>query len=112
MRHSGDWMTLVDDRILELLTSTETLSPSEIEDRKEINYSKSYVARRCRKLAENGLLKPLGNGIYRITEDGRLYLNGRLDTHNWIYLDEEGNPEGQAVDEPDGPSEPSIGEGA
>jgi hypothetical protein len=40
-------------------------------------------------LAENGLVKHLGNGVYVITDDGEAYLEGRLDTENWRYIDDD-----------------------
>ena len=54
-----------------------------------IRYSRQQVHRRCKKLAENGLVKDLGNGVYVITDDGEAYLDGRLDTENWRYIDED-----------------------
>jgi predicted transcriptional regulator len=45
-----------------------------------IRYSRQQVHRRCKKLAEEGLVKDLGNGVYIITDDGEAYLDGRLDT--------------------------------
>jgi len=40
-------------------------------------------------LTENGLVKDLGNGVYIITDDGEAYLDGRLDTENWRYIDDD-----------------------
>jgi hypothetical protein len=31
----------------------------------------------------------LGNGVYLITEEGEAYLEGRLDTEDWEYIDQE-----------------------
>lgn len=81
MRKSGKWMVLLDERILELFSESdeEFLSPSEIADNKRITYSSQYVGQRCRKLAEHGLLFAVGNGIYRITEEGKAYLREEYD---------------------------------
>jgi len=78
MRKSGKWMVLLDDRILELLNEDEDgfLTPSEIADDKRIPYSSVHVGRRCKKLAEHGLLKAVSRGVYMITEKGELYLEG------------------------------------
>ncbi len=53
-----------------------------------IRYSNAYIGRRCKKLEEKGLVRHLGNAVYMITDDGEAYLEGRLDTQEWRYLDE------------------------
>lgn len=78
MRRPGEWMkTGADDRILEFLAETEHAPPKEIAS--EINYESQYVGRRCRALADYGLVQNIGRGLYRITEPGELYLAGELD---------------------------------
>lgn len=89
MRRSGDWMTLVDDRVLEYIREHGSGSPTEMKREGPIRYSSAYISRRCLKLAEEGLLKSLGRGVYVITEDGEAYLDGKLDTHTWEYAGEE-----------------------
>ena len=91
MRHSGDWMTLVDDRILEYLDENETGAPTEMKKEGPIYYSNAYIGRRCKELVENGLVRHLGNAVYTITEDGQAYLGGYLNTQNWTYLNDEEN---------------------
>jgi len=86
MRHSGDWMTLVDDRVLEYLREHDSGTPTKMKREGPINYSRAYVDRRCKRLAEEGLVKHFGNGVYVITEDGEAYLDGRLDTQEWRYI--------------------------
>jgi len=81
MRKSGKWMTIVDDRVLEYIRENEHGSPSEMRDKGPIRYSRGYISQRCKKLAEHGLLRPVGNGVYVITERGERYLDGDLDTH-------------------------------
>jgi repressor of nif and glnA expression len=83
-------MALVDERILEYLLENETGTPTEMKNEGPIRYSNAYIGRRCKKLAEEGLIQHLGNAVYRITEDGEAYLEGKLDTQNWVYLDENG----------------------
>ncbi|RLM89580.1 phage repressor protein [Halobellus sp. Atlit-38R] len=90
MRHSGDWMALVDDRVLEYLREQGSGSPTEMKREGPIHYSRQYIDKRCKKLAEEGLVEHLGNGIYVITEDGEAYLDGKLDTQNWVRIDENG----------------------
>lgn len=91
MRYAGNWMTAVDDRILEYLSEHESGSPTKMKREGPIRYSRQQVHRRCKKLAENGLVKDLGNGVYMITDDGEAYLDGRLDTENWTYIKDDSN---------------------
>ena len=74
-------MVLLDERILELFSEKEDefMSPSEIAEHKRIPYSSQYVGERCRKLANNGLLLAVGNGIYTVTDNGLAYLEGEYD---------------------------------
>lgn len=78
MRQSGKWMVLLDDRILELISEDEQgfMSPSEIAEDGRILHSSTHVGRRCKKLAEHGLLNSVGRGVYTITSDGEKYLKG------------------------------------
>ena len=82
-------MSAADDRILEYLSEHESGSPTKMKREGPIRYSRVQVHRRCKKLTENGLIKDLGNGVYVITDDGEAYLEGRLDTENWRYIDED-----------------------
>mgnify|MGYP003835789001 CR=1 FL=1 len=83
MRKSGSWMTVWDDRILELMRNDEdgTMRVGELAEHELIRITQSSVTRRCQKLADHGLIKPLGNGVYLITDRGEAYLDGELDTH-------------------------------
>ena len=89
MRYAGNWMTAVDDRILEYLSEHESGSPTKMKREGPIRYSRQQVHRRCKRLAEKSLVQHLGNGVYVITEDGEAYLEGRLDTEDWQYIDDE-----------------------
>ena len=82
-------MTAADDRILEYLSENETGSPAKMKREGPIRYSRQQINRRCKRLAEEDLVRHLGNGVYVITEDGEAYLEGRLDTEDWQYIDEE-----------------------
>ena len=76
-------MTLWDDRILEVCRNDEDkiCKVSELMKNNHIRVSRSTVSRRCRKLAENGLLRPVGDGVYILTERGEKYLNGEISTY-------------------------------
>jgi len=80
MRYSGGWMVLADDRILEYIRREGSGSPTEMAKSGYVRYSRQYVHTRCKKLVEHGLLKHLGNGVYVITERGKKYLGGEIDT--------------------------------
>ncbi|MDB2226204.1 MarR family transcriptional regulator [Halorubrum ezzemoulense] len=88
MRHSGKWMTSLDDRILEFLHENKPTTPTKMTTKASFPYSRQHVDRRCKKLDEEGLLECLGNGVYMITEDGEAYLKGHLNTENWQYTNE------------------------
>jgi hypothetical protein len=97
-------MVLLDDRILEFLAENEAGSPSEIKRGTTTDNSRQHFARRCRKLAEEGLIREISHATYVITDDGQAYLDGRLDTQNWVRLDDDGTaetPEGPGVENGD-----------
>jgi Mn-dependent DtxR family transcriptional regulator len=89
MRASADWMSIWDDRVLELVSEKDGASVGDIASHPLIRVSQPHVSRRCQILSEHGLLRPLGNGVYVITEDGKKYLSGELDAEDLI--EENGN---------------------
>ena len=72
-----------DDRILEVCRNDEDniCKVSELVKNNHIRVSRSTVSRRCRKLAEHSLLRPVGDGVYILTERGERYLNGEISTY-------------------------------
>jgi Mn-dependent DtxR family transcriptional regulator len=88
MRKSADWMTIWDDRILEVIREEGSGSPTPLSEHKHIHISASQVSKRLRKLSEHGLLQHLGNGVYVTTNEGESYLKGELDAE---YLSEQTN---------------------
>ncbi|NGM71104.1 MarR family transcriptional regulator [Natronolimnobius sp. AArcel1] len=86
MRLSGTWMTIWDDRILEIIRAEDAGRVGDLAERDAIRISQSSVSRRCKKLAENSLLRPLGNGVYTISDKGEAYLDGEYDAENDVYL--------------------------
>lgn len=101
MRKSADWMVLLDDRILELMREDEDgiLSPSEIADDRRITYGRTYVAKRLRRLEDDGFVQRYGHGVYRITEKGEAYLDEEYDAIDDRWIGEE-----DPSDEQDGPT--------
>jgi Mn-dependent DtxR family transcriptional regulator len=82
-------MSIVDDRVLEYIRETGSGSPKQMKEEAKIRYTPEYVAQRCRILAERGILRHLGNGVYVITEKGEQYLDGELDTAELEETDNE-----------------------
>ena len=76
-------MVLCDDRILEIIRNDEDKvgSVGELSEYEHIRVSQSTVSRRCQKLADHGLLRRVGDGVYMITERGEGYLNGEISTY-------------------------------
>ncbi|WP_433628366.1 MarR family transcriptional regulator [Halomicrococcus sp. NG-SE-24] len=73
-------MTRADDAILELLSEAGiAANPSTIAF--NIDYDRRYVSKRCRVLAEHGLVDRVheGKAMYEITELGNNYLAGEVD---------------------------------
>jgi len=79
MRLSGDFMVICDDRILEYLSEHETGTPKQMADSGLVRFSRSYITQRAKVLLDHGLVQHLGNGVYRLTEEGQQYLDGELD---------------------------------
>ncbi|WP_440769356.1 PhiH1 repressor [Natronorubrum sp. DTA28] len=79
-------MTIWDDRILEIIREKGPKPVGKLTERDEIRICQSSVSRRCNKLAENGLLAPLGNGVYTITDRGKAYLDEEYDAENEVFL--------------------------
>lgn len=93
MRQPGTWMTIWDDRILEHIRKEGGTSVGELAKKENVRISRSHVSRRCKKLGEEGLLRPLPNGVYVITDEGKAYLEGEYDAENHIYLKDGANGE-------------------
>lgn len=89
MRKSASWMSIWDDRILEYISENEGGRVGEMENHSLFRISNSQISRRCRKLADHGLLRPLGNGVYVITDEGERYLTGELDAEDLSDSSEE-----------------------
>lgn len=78
MRQPADWMTPMDDRVLAVLNAGLILSPTIIVY--NIDKSLEAVARRPSELSKAGLVNRIERGRYEISDQGRAYLDGELDT--------------------------------
>ncbi|WP_308219566.1 winged-helix domain-containing protein [Halorientalis litorea] len=105
MRQSASWMTIWDDRILEIISVEGSGAASELKERDELDIAHSTISRRLKKLSEHGLLNRLANGVYTLTDEGEAYLEGEYDAAKERYINRGENGE----DESDGAaSEPGI----
>jgi len=82
MRPLVSWMTKSDPAILELLHESDLDLPPAVISHNVDGVSHPTVKRRLPILDEHGLVKKTSKkrGYYRITERGRAYLTGDLDT--------------------------------
>ena len=77
MRKEADWMVPSDDTILELVREHGNLTPTAIGDLG--GPSAGHARNRCPKLAKYGLVERISRGLYRLTDEGRAYLDEELD---------------------------------
>ncbi|MFT4921029.1 MAG: repressor of nif and glnA expression [Haloarculaceae archaeon] len=93
MRKSADWMTVWDDRILEIIDNDpdDVGKVGNLVDHPYIHIAQSSVSRRCQKLAEHGLLRPIGDGVYLITERGEAYLRGEYNAETEAFMEDTEN---------------------
>jgi predicted transcriptional regulator len=75
------WMSPIDYSILEFFGDHDIVVSPKILS-KNIDYEKQYIGKRCRVLVQHGLLQQPDRGLYELTEKGRAYLAGDLDTDN------------------------------
>ncbi|AVP39969.1 transcriptional regulator [Halorubrum pleomorphic virus 9] len=81
MRPRVSWMTQGDDRILETLESSGiVLSPAVLAY--NTDYTRNYVNKRLRKLRHKDLVVRVDSGYYEITDRGRAYLAGNLNSED------------------------------
>ncbi|WP_233516914.1 PhiH1 repressor [Haloferax sp. Atlit-6N] len=83
MRKRGEWMSRVDDRILEAIRQDGNLTPLAVSREglvPRVDIGRKYAGVRCRKLTEYGLLNRVDKGLYGITELGEQFLDEELDT--------------------------------
>ena len=89
IRRSASWMTLWDDRLLELLASNDVMSVSRLASEEFIQIGQSQVSRRLSKLHENNVLIKQSRGVYSLNITGAGYLCGEYDLESecWIEFD-------------------------
>lgn len=90
MHRRVSWMRAADDAVIRLLNrSNLELTPGVIAH--NLGYNSDYVATRCRKLADVGLLNRKGNGgpFYALSSLGMQYAAGELSVDDLEALHEE-----------------------
>jgi predicted transcriptional regulator len=80
-------MVLADERILEYISEEGSGAPTEMSESGLVRYTPQHISQRCSKLADHGLLQPLGNGVYIITDEGEAYLEEEYDAEAGRYID-------------------------
>jgi hypothetical protein len=71
-----------DDRILEVLREEGNMTPRAVSrDGKiaRVDATRDYAGGRLRELCRYGLVERVDRGLYRLTDDGRAYLDEELD---------------------------------
>ena len=89
MRQSAPWMTIWDDRILEIAEEEGSVRAPTLVESKYMHISRSQISRRLRKLKDRGLLNDLGNGVYSLSQEGKQYLEGQLDASELSEAEDE-----------------------
>lgn len=82
VRQPAPWMRAVDDRILETLHDEGNMTPLALSREglvERIDIGRKYAGIRARKLAKAGLVERVDRGLYRLTAEGRDYLEGEYD---------------------------------
>lgn len=81
IRLNADWMTQVDERLLEVLEESGWMHPRVIARTPSVGLSYRLVRRRLRMLADAELVAPSDDDfdLYHITGDGERYLEGERD---------------------------------
>lgn len=94
-KEKPDWLTEMDEEILEILSTNLTLSPSIIAE--NIDRSREGVSNRLNSLQAGGLVEKIDRGKYNITYDGLAVYLGKdeADRYDWY------TPESLGWDEED-----------
>lgn len=82
-------MSIWDDRILEVLRLDGANTPTKLSEHDCIHVSQPQVSRRLSKLNEHNFVTSLGNGVYQISDRGKLYLLGEFDAEKNVRIDKD-----------------------
>jgi len=77
VRQRADWMRPVDEHILETMRDEGNLTPRAVDDFDVT--SQSHASDRLTQLARYGLVEKISRGLYRLTDEGRGFLDETVD---------------------------------
>lgn len=85
-RKRADWMTQVDEEILETMLEEGNMTPRALEDF-DVTVA-NYARDRLSQMSKYGLVERVSRGLYRITEEGVDFLNEKLDASELEPVDD------------------------
>ena len=91
MRQDADWMRPMDNRILEVLRDEGNLTPLALSREgmyERVDTTRQYISERCIHLRRYGMIEYVDEGLFRITDVGRAYLDEELDASTLEPADE------------------------
>jgi len=77
VRKRAEWMRPIDERILETMRDEGNMTPRALDDFGVT--SQGHANDRLSELAQYGLAERISRGLYRLTDDGRAFLDEELD---------------------------------
>lgn len=77
VRQGADWLDPVDERILETMRDEGNLTPQALDDF-GVTVA-NHASNRLSLMTRYGLVEKISHGLYRLTDEGRAYLNEELD---------------------------------
>jgi len=86
VRQRADWMRPIDERILETMRDEGNMTPRALDDFGVT--SQGHANDRLAALAEYGLVERISHGLYRLTDEGKAFLDEELDASSLESVDE------------------------
>ena len=86
MRKRADWMNPVDEKILEKMRDYGNMTAKSLGD--EGICAVGTARTRLLVLVDYGLVQRISRGLYRITEEGKQFLDGELDASELEPVDD------------------------
>jgi len=86
VRQRADWMRPIDERILETMRDEGNMTPRALDDFGVT--SQGHANDRLSELTRHGLVEKISRGLYRLTDDGRAFLDEELDASTLDPVDD------------------------
>jgi Mn-dependent DtxR family transcriptional regulator len=80
-------MSSTDEQILETMRDEGNMTPQALDERFNVTAA-NYARDRLSEMRRYGLVEKLARGLYRLTDDGRAFLNEDLDASELEPVDE------------------------